>query len=183
MQFHNFDGGKTKEQVLAIIDANINAYECLKNVGIENCIFENGNACCVKVKADFENLKKIVNVFADKGKFNNDLITEFQGWDFKRLFGTDIVTYEDLNNAIFRRIEFLRTALVKTMTETKIVEKPVTKSIDQNTLWTAILGLGGISASFLLNCVNNVVSGILGGAVFVFLLIILCYRRKFFSEL
>ena len=93
MKFYNYSGDKTKDEVLTIIDNHINAYESLEKVGIKNCIFEKGNASCVDVVKEFENLKRIVNAFADKGKYNNDYIGEFQGWNFESLFGSKIVTY------------------------------------------------------------------------------------------
>ena len=57
MRFYNYSGPKTKDEVLTIIDDHINAYKALKKVGINNHIFENGDAGWVDVVKEFKNLK------------------------------------------------------------------------------------------------------------------------------
>ena len=78
---------------------------------------------------EFENLKNIVNAFANDGEYNNDDVNKKHGFDIDKLFGVEIKTFDDLNKAIFDRIYFLKKALYKEVIETKYVEKPVTKSI------------------------------------------------------
>lgn len=183
MRFYNSSGPKTKDDVLAIIDDCINAYNALEKVGICNPIFENGNAGRVDVVKEFENLKNIVNVFADKGKYNNDRIVEFQGWDFNTLFNQKLDTYEDLNEAIFNRIKFLKKALYKEVSEIKYVEKSTTKSIDKNTFFTSVIATFAISGAFLTQYFNPIGNFYIGIGVFVVALLMICFKKKFFENI
>ena len=183
MKFCNSSGLKTKDDVLAIINDYINAYNALEKVGICNPIFENGNASCTDVIKEFENLKKIVNAFADKGKYNNDRIVEFQGWDFDKLFNQKLDTYEDLNKAIFNRIKFLKKALYKEVTKIEYVEKSTTKSIDKNTFFTSVIATFAIGSAFLTQAFDSIQNFISGIFVCIMALLMICYKKKFFEDI
>ena len=183
MRFYNYTGPKTKDKVLVILDNCINAYNALKKVGISNSIFENGNASCVDVVEEFENLKRVVNAFADKGKHNNDLIVEYQGWDFNILFHQKICTYDDLNKALFERIDFLKTALRKE--EIKYIEKPIStiKSIDKNTFFTSVISTFAISSAFLTQVFCWKWNLGFGIGAFVAAILMICFKKRLFGEI
>ena len=145
----------------------------------QNTIFENGNASCTDVIKEFENLKNIVNAFADKGKYNNDRIVEFQGWDFDKLFNQKLDTYEDLNKAIFNRIKFLKKALYKEVTKIEYVEKSTTKTNDKNTFFTSVIAtfaIGGVFLTQVFDPIQNFISGIF---VCIIALLMICYKKNF----
>ena len=182
MNFYNYSGPKTKDDVLTLIDDYINAYNALEKVGINNPIFENGNASCINVVKEFENLKNIVNVFANDGEYGNDNVDKKHGFDIDRLFGIEIKTYDDLNKAIFERINFLKKSLYKEVTETKYVEKPVTKSIDKNTFFTSVIATFAISSSFLIRAFCDKLNFIFGIGVFVAAIIMILFKKRFFGN-
>ena len=183
MRFYNYSGPKTKDEVLTIIDDYINAYKALKKVGIDNHIFENGDAGCVDVVKEFENLKNIVNAFANDGEYNNDDVNKKHGFDIDKLFGVEIKTFDDLNKAIFDRIYFLKKALYKEVIETKYVEKPVTKSIDKNTFFTSIIAIFAIGSTFLIEYFKPVWNFRVGLGVCIIALLMICFKKRLFGDI
>lgn len=183
MRFYNDTGSKTEDDVLAIIDDHINAYNALKKVGIENCILENGNVSCVDVIAELKTLKTIVSTFANDGEYNNDSVCKKHGFDLDRLFGIEIKTYDNLNKAIFDRIKFLKTALYKQVTKTEYVEKSTTKSIDKNTFFTSVIATFAIGSAFLIEVFSPIMNFSAGILVCVIALNMICYKKTFFEDI
>ena len=148
MNFYNCNGQKSKEQVINEIEDCIEACKILDKIDVKVDSFnEQGRT----VLEEFENLKNIVLAFADKGKYNNDPINCYEGWNFVETFGKKIETYDDLNHAIFERIAKLKTYFQTKGARIIEIEKPTNKSIDTNTKYTIISFLIAGGIAFLTN--------------------------------
>ena len=184
MEFINDSGSLSYEEFFEYMDAILSAKKALEKMFSTSKVphYERYN----DFENKFDNYKNIILEYKDKPK--NFRLNERYDWAKMKKDNSDTEilcdTVGDLSNFLVGDVDKERDALLRKEKEViKWKEKPVSKSINKNTLWTVCLGLGAISTEFLLKYIHRDSALGMGIGVLIFLIIVICCRNKFFNDM